>query len=101
MEPNEPIEFTPPADLRVTNVALGPELADENGRTTLKLVYLSPASEESDEEDEEEAEDEDEGKNVEPIATVLCSLTPGKVRERYKQLEVRLIGRVNRLNTLS
>ena len=60
MEPNEPIEFTPPADLRVTNAALGPELADENGRTTLKLVYLSPASEESDEEDEEEAEDEDE-----------------------------------------
>lgn len=82
MIPGEPDEFTPPCDLRITNVALGDELEDETGRTTLKLTYRHPSSrddsddegEEKDEKDEDEEDDEDE-----PITTVLCSLTPGKV----------------------
>ncbi|GJE95071.1 hypothetical protein PsYK624_112500 [Phanerochaete sordida] len=75
---DEPIEFAPPADLRITNVALGAELQDETGRTTLKLVYQGlPPQPESDEEDEED-EEEHPG---EPIATVLCSLTPGMIEQ--------------------
>ena len=65
-----------PSDLRITNVALGDELADNEGRTSLKLTYHPAGSDESDDEDEEESnEDED----TEPVTTVLCSLTPGKV----------------------
>ena len=75
VEAGEPIEFTPPADLRIANVALGADLADENGRTTLKLVYFGPAATEESDVEEEEEEEQD----AEPIATVLCSLTPGKV----------------------
>lgn len=78
VEAGKPVEFAPPADLRITNVALGAELDDEKSRTTLKLVYFGPAaSDESDEEDEDEEQEETEG--AEPIATVLCSLIPGKV----------------------
>jgi len=77
VEANEPVEFAPPADLHITNVALGADLEDESGRTTLKLIYSGlPATPESDEEDEE-----DEEQAPEPIATVLCSLTPGKVEQ--------------------
>lgn len=65
--------------MHVTNIALGAELADASGRTTVKLVYFGPAagapSDDEDEDDEEEHEED-----AEPIATVLCSLTPGKVR---------------------
>lgn len=76
---DEPIEFAPPADLRITNVALGADLEDEHARTTLKLVYSGiPAEPETDEESEDEDEEEHPG---EPIATVLCSLTPGKVEQ--------------------
>lgn len=51
-------------------------MQDENGRTTLKLVYFGPPAEP--ESDQEEEQEEEQG--AEPIATVLCSLTPGKVR---------------------
>lgn len=64
----------PDLDLHVTNVALGEEIADPNGRTVLKLVYSRGLFD--DDEDDEEDENEDEEKQV---TTVLCSLTPGKV----------------------
>lgn len=75
MGPGQSTEFTPPADTRITNIALGEKLEDENSRTTVRLIYvpaeaqgLTPA---------EEAEIDD----IEKIkATILCSLTPGKVR---------------------
>lgn len=56
-------------------MTLGAELADEKGRSTLKLIYLGPpVASESDEEDEE-----DEEESPELSETVLCSLTPGTV----------------------
>lgn len=72
-----PVEFSPRADLHVKNVTLGVDLEDENGRSTLKLVYLGPPVDgDSDEEDE----DKEDGV-PELVETVLCSLTPGKVRD--------------------
>ncbi|KIP04109.1 hypothetical protein PHLGIDRAFT_31510 [Phlebiopsis gigantea 11061_1 CR5-6] len=71
----EPVEFSPRADLHVKNVTLGVDLEDENGRSTLKLVYLGPPVDgDSDEEDE----DKEDGA-PELVETVLCSLTPGKI----------------------
>ncbi|OBZ68036.1 hypothetical protein A0H81_11836 [Grifola frondosa] len=58
IKPGQPEPFTPATDLRITNIALGDELADESGRTTVKLVYHTPGSgEDSDEEDEEHDHD--------------------------------------------
>lgn len=54
-------------------MALGDELADDNGRTSVKLTYQTPSPD-----DDEDEEDEEEGGD--PVTTVLCSLTPGKVR---------------------
>ncbi|TCD68067.1 peptidylprolyl isomerase fpr4 [Steccherinum ochraceum] len=84
LEPGQTESFVPLGDLRITNVALGAELADENGRTSVKLVYIGPSADDSDEDDEEEdEEDEDEDKpgSGEPVSTVLCSLTPGKIEQ--------------------
>lgn len=68
----EPEEFVPQADLRVTNVALGDELADENGRTVVKLIHMNPVAPDTDDEDDVELRQE-------AVETVLCSLIPGKV----------------------
>ncbi len=78
LSPGEAQSITPPTDVRITNIALGDVLADQKGRTTVKLIYLPPSAPESDEDDGEE----DEEGAGEPVATVLCSLTPGKVRSR-------------------
>lgn len=67
--------------MHITNVALSADLADESGRTTLKLVYFGPGAEDSGDDEEEDEEDEEKEQNAEPIGTVLCSLTPGKVRD--------------------
>ena len=75
--PGDPSVISPPADLRITNVALGDEVADESGRTTIKLVYRTPGAG-GDSEDEDE-EDEEEDKPEQLSTTVLCSLTCGKV----------------------
>lgn len=73
MKPGEePLEFIPQSDLRITNIALGDVLADPSGRTSIKLTYQTPVKLDSDDEDNEDAPD--------PISTtVLGSLTPGKV----------------------
>ena len=71
-------EFEVPNDLRITNIALGAELADESGRTSVKLTY-EPPKPSHDSDDEEAEEDEDEDDDDEPVTTVLCSLTPSKV----------------------
>lgn len=68
--------------MHITNVALSADLADESGRTTLKLVYFGPGAEDSDDDDEDEDGDEEKEQNAEPIGTVLCSLTPGKVCDK-------------------
>lgn len=79
MAPGEPVEVSPPGDVRITNVALGDVLADQSARTTIKLMYKSPSGgQDSDDEDEDEDE-EKEDTDIEIETTVLCSLTPGKV----------------------
>ena len=76
MQPGKEETFKVPNDLRITNVALGTEVVEEKGRTSVKLTYRAPkVADSEDEEDEDEEEDA-------PSTTVLCSLTPGKVRER-------------------
>ena len=59
------------------NAALGDEIQDEASRSSLKMIYSGPSAGDSDDEDEDEDEEDDE--KLAPTATVLCSLTPGKV----------------------
>lgn len=74
---------TPPADIRITNIALSDQIADESGRTTVKLNYIIPSADDSEEEDEEDEEDDEDEKPPRMMTTVLCSLTPGKVCSIY------------------
>ena len=61
----------------MTTASLGEDIKDETSRSTIKLTYLKPQNDDSDDSDEEEKKEDEE----QPIATtVLCSLTPGKVR---------------------
>ncbi|THV02367.1 hypothetical protein K435DRAFT_717168 [Dendrothele bispora CBS 962.96] len=75
LTPGKPFNFSPAGDIKITNVALGDTLADENGRTTVKLTYpkISPP-----EEDEDEDMEDDDGT---PTTTFLCSLTPSKIEQ--------------------
>jgi len=67
--------IVPQGDLRISNAALGEILADQNGRTVVKMTY-SKLGENSDDEDEGESEDE----NEESLSSlVLCALTAGKI----------------------
>ena len=76
----EPVSFIPQSDLRITNIALGDELADASGRTSVKLTYATPIKTPDDGEDDGDGED---AESPEPLSTtVLGSLTPGKVRAR-------------------
>jgi len=83
VEPGQTLPLVPLSDLRITNVALGETLADENGRTSVKLIYIGPSGEEKDDEEEDDGADEDEDKpgSEEAISTVLCSLTGGKIEQ--------------------
>jgi hypothetical protein len=63
-------------DLKITNAALGPELADANGRSTV-ILHIDNNPLDSDSEDYDE--DESEYSPAPPQKLVLTSLTPGKV----------------------
>jgi FK506-binding nuclear protein len=76
VKPGQALSVIPQGDLVVTNAALGAELADSSGRTSVKLTYMRPVKVTDDDEDDEEKDEDDEDVQVE---TVLCSLTPGKV----------------------
>lgn len=76
LQPGEKTELAVIKDIRITNAALDAELKDENARTSIKLTFLK-ATPDIDLEDEV---DEDEDDEPEIVTTVLCSLTPGKVR---------------------
>lgn len=78
-EGEEPILFTPPADVRITGMALGDKLEDAHGRTSVKLCYQGPGPEEDPEDEENKGEDEDDEDDGALMTTVLGSLTPGKV----------------------
>ncbi|KAG6813562.1 hypothetical protein H0H92_009954 [Tricholoma furcatifolium] len=68
-----------PADVRITNVALGDVLKDTSGRTSLKLTYSTPGGADEEEEEEEEEEEPQET----PVTTVLCTLKPNTVGAFY------------------
>jgi len=71
----EPFTFIPQSDLRITNIALGDELSDPSGRTSVKLTYQTPIRLDDDEEDED-------AESPDPLSTtVLGSLTPGKIEQ--------------------
>jgi FK506-binding nuclear protein len=65
-------EIPPFANLKISNAALGAELEDERGRTTLTIETEERLTADSENEDED---------NPEPTTIVLTSLTPGKVGE--------------------
>ena len=74
VKPGEAVSVIPQSDLVITNAALGAELADPSGRSSVKLTYMRPVKVTDDDEDDDEKDDEDA-----QVETVLCSLTPGKV----------------------
>lgn len=76
VKPGQALSVIPQSDLVITNAALGAELADPSGRTSVKLTYMRPVKVTDDDEDDEEKDEDDEDVQVE---TVLCSLTPEKV----------------------
>ncbi len=66
----------PQGDLVITNVALGAELADSNGRTSVKLTYTRPCILNLTFEEDDEFLLEVVGKKYAPLAylsTVHCS----------------------------
>ncbi|KAI0278477.1 hypothetical protein BGY98DRAFT_973732 [Russula aff. rugulosa BPL654] len=79
VKPGEAVSIVPQSDLVITNAALGAELADASGRTSVKLTYLRPVKVTDDDEDDDEKDDEDDGDAQ--VETVLCSLTPGKIEQ--------------------
>ena len=82
VEPDAAISIVPANDLRITNIALAETLQDSEGRTSVKLVYFNTSrdlDDEADEENGEEAEGGGEKVTEEPVTTILCSLTAGKV----------------------
>ncbi|KAI0266827.1 hypothetical protein BC834DRAFT_969334 [Gloeopeniophorella convolvens] len=80
-KPGEPVSVIPQGDLVITNAALGAELADPAGRTTVKLTYTRPIKVTSDNEDEEGEDDE-----AALVEVVLCSLTPGRIEQALLNL---------------
>jgi Nucleoplasmin-like domain len=76
VKPDQPVSVIPQGDLVITNAALGTQLADTIGRTSVKLTYTRPVKVTSDDEDEEEEDDQDA-----QVETVLCSFTPGNIEQ--------------------
>ncbi|KAF9066157.1 hypothetical protein BDP27DRAFT_1449876 [Rhodocollybia butyracea] len=70
LEAGKTVDFLPPNDIKITNVALG-DLADEKGRTIVKITIpvVSVDNEDS------ESEEDHEGKSQ---SFTVCSLTAGK-----------------------
>ena len=79
LTPGKAEVIVPQADLQIKNAALPDELQHESARTSVKLTYQSLSSVDDEDEDEDDDE-EDEPPSGTAVTTVLCSLTPGKVR---------------------
>ncbi|PSS29869.1 hypothetical protein PHLCEN_2v2636 [Hermanssonia centrifuga] len=77
--PGQPEAFIVPNDLKVTNIALGEAIVEENGRTSVKMTYTIPGVSNLDDEDKDANGDA----GTDPITgtTILCSLTPGKIEQ--------------------
>ncbi|EIN11508.1 hypothetical protein PUNSTDRAFT_83132 [Punctularia strigosozonata HHB-11173 SS5] len=74
LKPGQKEVVQPAGDLRITNVALGDQLDDENARTSVKFTFSKPVQVDEDEEEEEEEE-------TSLTSTILASLTPGKIEQ--------------------
>ncbi|KAG6903009.1 hypothetical protein C0995_007442 [Termitomyces sp. Mi166 len=72
LTPGKVETFQPPADLKITNVALGDALKDASGRTTVKLTFEPSGGFHGEDEDEEIPK---------PVTTVLCSLKPDTLEQ--------------------
>ncbi|EPQ57347.1 hypothetical protein GLOTRDRAFT_137694 [Gloeophyllum trabeum ATCC 11539] len=80
LKPGQKETIIPLGDLKVTQAALGDELASEDKRTSVKVTYHTASRLDDD-------EDEDEEDETDPISTtVLCSLTPGKIEQATMDL---------------
>ncbi|KAH9040753.1 hypothetical protein EDB85DRAFT_1925274 [Lactarius pseudohatsudake] len=79
VKPGEAVSVIPQGDLVITNAALGTELADSHGRTSVKLTYTRPVKVDDDSDEEEE-------EGAAQVETVLCSLTPGKIEQSILNL---------------
>jgi len=73
--PGQRVTVVPECDFRLTTATFGEELADEKGRSTLKL-YRAKAKEDDEDDDEEEDEEDIE---FETEAVVFGALVPGKI----------------------
>lgn len=80
LTPGEAEVIVPQGDLQIKNAALPDELQDDSARTSVKLTYQSLSSLDEEDEGEEDEEDADEPPKGPAVTTILCSLTPGKVR---------------------
>lgn len=71
LAPGKEEVVVPQADVRISNASLGEKLADQSGRTVVKVTYSKLGGADSDEEEEQEEE---------PTSSfILCALTAGKV----------------------
>ena len=82
VKPGQEVKFNPGTSLRITNAALGEELENETARSTIKLTYdhLNTGDDDEDDEDENDNDEDDEKVGMVQKKTILCSLTPGKVK---------------------
>ncbi|KAI9509715.1 hypothetical protein F5148DRAFT_1185335 [Russula earlei] len=80
VKPGNAVSVIPQGDLVITNAALGTELADPTGRTSVKLTYMRLVPVPEDENEEEENDDDDDDGDAQ-VETVLCSFTPGKIEQ--------------------
>jgi hypothetical protein len=80
VNPGTKESVVPPSDIQihVKGLALGAELKDNDGRSSLKLSYQSVSRPTEDDDEEDESENDDEP-NAVIRQVVLGSLTPGKV----------------------
>ncbi|TEB38357.1 FKBP-like protein [Coprinellus micaceus] len=74
--------ITPPADIRITNISFGEDLADANGRSVIKLGYNAITADDLEEKEEEE-EDTPQGTYT---TTVLAPLTAGRIEQAIVNL---------------
>ncbi len=79
VKPGQALSIIPQSDLVITNAALGAELADPSGRSSVKLTYMRPVKVTDDDDDDEEEKDDGDDDEDAQVETVLCSFTPGKV----------------------
>ncbi|KAG9016029.1 peptidylprolyl isomerase fpr4 [Tulasnella sp. 427] len=87
LTPGGRVRVIPGADFRVTTATFAEDLADEKGRTTIKLYRLAmPEEDDEDEEDEEDDDDEEKELTFEKDPVVIGHLIPGKIESQQFDL---------------